>query len=130
MLEEAENGGMSDRTPQEVWAAAAARHRSGMPSVSRLLRAAEGYDLDTIADYTVRRYGDQQAATYRDGLLQSFEAIARNPDIGSDQGHIKAAVRRYVHQLHTIYYRTARQEIIIMRILGPGQDPLYQLLDR
>jgi len=95
----------------------------------RLLRAAEA-DLDAIAVYTVSRFGEQQAASYRDGLLQSFEAIARNPDIGSNQGHIKAALRRYVHQSHTIYYRTARQDIVIMRILGPGQDPLHQLLDR
>jgi len=29
MLEQADNGGMSDRTPREIWAAAEARHKSG-----------------------------------------------------------------------------------------------------
>lgn len=95
----------------------------------RLLRSAEA-DLDAIAEYTVICFGNEQANVYRDGLLQCFEALARNPDIGSDQSHIKPNLRRYVHRFHSVYYRTANQEVVVMRILGPGQDPLNHLLDQ
>jgi len=92
----------------------------------RLLRAAEN-DLGEIADYTVAKHGVQQARVYRDGLFKSFDAIAEHPEIGTDQSHIIPELRRFVHESHAIYYRIAENQIVVMRLLGPGQDPLSQL---
>lgn len=81
-------------------------------------------DLGNIASYTIERFGVQQARFYRDGLFQVFEIISDFPLMGSDQSQIKNNIRRHVHESHSIYYRVGANEIFILRILGPGKDPL------
>jgi len=44
----------------------------------RLMKMAEN-DLSGIADYTIKRFGIEQARQYRDGLLKAFEIIADFP---------------------------------------------------
>ncbi|WP_161990593.1 type II toxin-antitoxin system RelE/ParE family toxin [Candidatus Methylobacter oryzae] len=84
-------------------------------------------DLGNIACYTIQRFGIRQASLYRDGLFKAFEMISDFPLIGSDQSQIKKDIRRHVHESHSIYYRVDVDEILILRILGPGEDPLQQL---
>ena len=84
-------------------------------------------DLVSIADYTIDCFGIEQARVYRDGLFKAFEMITDFPLIGSDQNHIKKNIRRHVHEFHSIYYRVDGNEIIIYRILGPGEDPLLHV---
>ena len=91
----------------------------------RLLRAAEN-DLGEIADYTIAKHGVAQARVYRDSLLDTLETIARNPGIGTNQSHILPALRRFVHESHSIYYRVEDDGVVVLRLLGPGQDPLSQ----
>lgn len=91
----------------------------------QLTRSAER-DLRNIALYTIQQFGVRQAQIYRDGLLKAFQMLAEFPHIGSDQGQIKANVRRHVHASHSIYYRVEQKKIVILRILSPGEDPLRQ----
>ena len=84
-------------------------------------------DIANIASYTIQRFGINQARLYRDGLFKALEIIAEYPLIGSDQGHIKKNIRRFVHEFHSIYYRIDTNGIFIFRILGPGEDPLRNL---
>jgi len=84
-------------------------------------------DLISIATYTIERFGVRQASLYRDGLFKAFEMVADFPLIGSDQSQIKNNIRRHVHEFHSIYYRVDVNEIFILRILGPGKDPLQHL---
>jgi toxin ParE1/3/4 len=49
------------------------------------------------------------------------------PMIGNDQNHIKKNVRRQVYESHSIYYRVEAKTIFILRILGPGEDPLKHI---
>ncbi|MGI9302301.1 MAG: type II toxin-antitoxin system RelE/ParE family toxin [Gammaproteobacteria bacterium] len=93
-----------------------------------LLDSAE-VDLNEIADYTIENFGIEQARVYKDGLTRAFQLLAENPLIGSDQGHIRSNVRRFVHKSHAIYYRLDGDDVLVLRILGPGQDPLHQLLE-
>ena len=81
-------------------------------------------DLSNIAAYTIQNYGLRRARLYRDGLFKAFEIISDFPNIASDQNHIKANTRRHVHQFHAIYYRIDVERILILRILGPGEDPI------
>ena len=92
----------------------------------RLLRAADN-DLEKIADYTIAEHGVAQARVYRDNLLRALETIAENPGIGTNQNHILPALRRLVHESHSIYYRVEDGGVVVLRLLGPGQDPLSQL---
>ena len=92
----------------------------------RLLRRAED-DLVAIARYTVARFGPKQAHIYRDGLLETLDALTEHPMMGSDQGHIRPRLRRHVYKSHAIDYRPESNGVVIQRILGPGQDPLRNL---
>ena len=80
-----------------------------------------------IARYTTAQFGIQQAHVYRDGLLATLDALAEQPLMGSDQGHIRAKLRRHICKSHTIYYRPVVDGVVVQRILGPGQDPLRHL---
>ena len=93
----------------------------------RLSKHAEK-DLGNIAAYTIQNFGLGQARRYRDGLFKTFEMIADFPLIGSDQSQIKKNVRRHIYESHAIYYRIDGKGIIILRILGPGEDPLRHLI--
>lgn len=95
-------------------------------SAYRLLKKAEN-DLTSIAEYTIQHVGIEQAGRYRDGLFKAFEIIADFPLIGSNQSHIKKNMRRHVHEFHSVYYRVDADEVIIYRILGPGEDPLRHI---
>ncbi|MDD5319808.1 MAG: type II toxin-antitoxin system RelE/ParE family toxin [Methylococcales bacterium] len=92
----------------------------------RLSKRAEK-DLSNIAIYTIQHFGIKQARLYRDGLFKTFDTITEFPLIGSEQSHIKPKVRRFVYESHTIYYRVNSNDIVILRILGPGEDPLRHL---
>jgi toxin ParE1/3/4 len=92
----------------------------------RLSKHAEK-DLGAIASYTLQNFGITQARLYRDGLFKVFEMLSDFPLIGSDQSHIKQNVRRHVYESHSIYYRVDTNRIIILRILGPGEDPFRHL---
>jgi toxin ParE1/3/4 len=84
-------------------------------------------DLENIAIYTIQNFGFRQARIYRDGLFKTFEMIREFPMIGSDQSHIKQYVRRQVYESHAIYYRTDTKTIFILRILGPGENPVRHI---
>jgi len=84
-------------------------------------------DLGNIAVYSIENFGIRQARLYRNGLFKTFDLICEFPMIGSDQNHIKKNVRRQVYESHSIYYRIDANAIFILRILGPGEDPLRHL---
>jgi len=84
-------------------------------------------DLGNIAVYTIQNFGIRQARLYRDGLFKTFDMICEFPMIGSDQNHIKKNVRRQAYESHAIYYRVDTKTIFILRILGPGEDPLRHI---
>ena len=84
-------------------------------------------DIENIAVYTIQQFGIRQARIYRDGLFKTFDMICEFPMIGSDQSHIKQNVRRQVYESHTIYYQANIELILIIRILGPGEDPLRHI---
>lgn len=84
-------------------------------------------DLESIIAYTKDLFGVRQARTYKDGLEKLFEILADYPEIGSNRHDIQPGLRRLVYQAHAIYYRIEGNEIVVGRILGPGQDPLEEL---
>jgi len=92
----------------------------------RLSKRAEK-DFENIAVYSIKNFGIKQARLYRDGLFKTFDMICAFPMIGSNQNHIKKNVRRQVYESHSIYYRIDAKAIFILRILGPGEDPLRHL---
>ncbi|MBI2425790.1 MAG: type II toxin-antitoxin system RelE/ParE family toxin [Candidatus Hydrogenedentes bacterium] len=86
-------------------------------------------DLEAIASYTIARFGLEQARLYRDGLFKVFDLISEFPQSGSEQVRLRPKLRRLVHDAHAIYYEIRDEDILVVRILGRGQDPLSSFED-
>ncbi|WP_405223925.1 type II toxin-antitoxin system RelE/ParE family toxin [Lentisalinibacter sediminis] len=58
-------------------------------------------DLREIAEFSVRQFGAAQARSYGRGLISAMEMLTRHPLLGSDLGHVRPRIRRYVYGSHT-----------------------------
>lgn len=79
-------------------------------------------DLGRIADYTIEKFGIEQARNYRDSLIEAFELISDNPRIGRESGIVRAGYRRFSHQKHQTFYTNTNEGVLIVHILGSQQD--------
>ncbi len=87
----------------------------------RLSREAKE-DLREIYRYGLFEYGETQADKYFTDFFSRFEQIADQPYLYPAVDHIHDGYRRSVCGVHSIYYKTGRQGIAIIRILS-RQDP-------
>jgi toxin ParE1/3/4 len=85
----------------------------------RLSKSADR-DLSDIYVYTYREFGEAQADAYFESLEALLSKLSENPGLGVDVSAIREGYRRFTHQKHTIYYRTIKSGILVVRILGPG----------
>ena len=87
----------------------------------RLSRLAAA-DLESIAKYTIERFGIKQARRYRDGLEHAFQTLAEDPLRGRSAAHLATEMRRFEHESHIIFYRTLDQGILVARVLHQRMD--------
>lgn len=74
-------------------------------------------DLEAIAEYTIERFGLEQARGYRDDLGACFDRLANNPKLGRPAGELGPDLRRYEHRSHIIFYQQTLEGILIVRVL-------------
>jgi len=74
--------------------------------------------------FTGERFGRDQAALCADTLLNAFDRIADNPQIGRDMSAALPGRRRHLSGAHVIYYRIDEAGVFISRILHHAQDPI------
>lgn len=80
-------------------------------------------DIANIADYTIEKFGLNQARLYRNGLISSFKDISNRPERGRLYFHGKQKlVQRYRYKAHMIFYKRTNYGILIIRILGGRMD--------
>lgn len=79
-------------------------------------------DLEEIAEYTIDRFGIEQARRYRDGLKTCFVQLANNLTIGRKAEQLKPGLRRFEHQSHVVFYISERESILIVRVLHTSMD--------
>jgi toxin ParE1/3/4 len=79
-------------------------------------------DLSDIWDYTVDRWGTNQAETYTRALWQSIEAVAANPAMGEDCSVVRPGYRKFPSGSHLLFYRLTAAGIDIVRILHERMD--------
>ena len=91
-----------------------------MPRYRLSVRAAA--DVTGIADYTIERFGINQARRYRDGLEASFESLAANPLLGRSAEELAANLRRFEHESHVVYYEPQDGSVLIVRVLHETMD--------
>jgi len=79
-------------------------------------------DLEAIAEYTIKRFGLEQARRYRDELGVCFDQLAGNPKLGRRAEQLGEGLRRYEHRSHIIFYHQSGAKILIARILHYRMD--------
>ena len=87
----------------------------------RLSRLAAA-DLEEIAEYTIERFGIEQARRSRDGLKTCFVQLTNNPAIGRRAEQLIQGLRRFQHQSHVVFYITERESLLIVRVLHSSVD--------
>ena len=75
-------------------------------------------DLIRIHQFSVMRFGIQQADLYFEAFFEYFDLIAKRPFSFPSVEHIKPGYRRCVCGVDSIYYRIGENVIEIMTIIG------------
>jgi toxin ParE1/3/4 len=75
-------------------------------------------DLDRLYAYGVLSFGLRQADAYFDAMVAQFQDIADRPELYRTVDHIRQGYFRSVFRSHSIYYRIATDEVVIVRMLG------------
>jgi toxin ParE1/3/4 len=88
-------------------------------------------DLEEIWMYTVETWSEEQADRYYNLLLDEIEYLAKHPQAGKDQGHIREGYLRSRMKSHYIFYRINSDEklVEIIRILHQRMDVENRLND-
>jgi len=86
-------------------------------------------DLIEIAEYTVDRWGLEQADRYLDSLSRCFELLVSQPRIGRPCDRIRKGYRRIEHEKHVIFYLVGEEGIFISRILHQNMLPGKHLFE-
>jgi toxin ParE1/3/4 len=79
-------------------------------------------DLDEIWDYTVDRWGIDQAESYTRQLSKHIQAVAENPSLGHECEEVRAGYRQYPSGSHVLFYRLIDRGIEVVRILHERMD--------
>jgi len=79
-------------------------------------------DLEAIAEYTIERFGIDQARRYRDELAACFGQLTDHPGLGGRCEQLGPGLRRYEHRSHIVFYQAVGTDILIVRILHYRMD--------
>jgi len=89
---------------------------------SYLLTPAARNDLEDIWLYTVQQWSAEQADRYIDILEDTFDRLLFMPEMARARPEFDPAVRIHPSAEHLIIYQVERDHLVILRILGAGQD--------
>ena len=81
-------------------------------------------DLDSIWQYTVRKWSEQQADLYYNGLVAEFQMVvtAQN-NFDREYAEIRKGIFGHHYRKHLIFYRkTDNGDVLIIRILHEQMD--------
>jgi len=84
-------------------------------------------DLDAIADYTVDRWGKEQARVYIDALEARLKHLAHRPSIGRRRDELAPGLLCFPFESHVVYYSPTDFGIAVVRVLLNRQDPFRHI---
>ncbi len=79
-------------------------------------------DLANIYDWTLRRFGLEQAERYAQEFDQTFGYIAENPGLARDASNIRPGLFKLISGSHVVYVRISNTVLTVVRILHGGMD--------
>jgi toxin ParE1/3/4 len=74
-------------------------------------------DLQLMAEYTKREWGEAQKRKYLGVIQQSFKDLAISSVSGKSRDDVAKGLYCYSIQKHLIFYRETRHELVILRVL-------------
>lgn len=84
-------------------------------------------DLRDITIHTFNRWGLEQALLYADRIEITFQKLADNPHLGVTCNDVHPGYRKFVVEMHVIYYVVDGNIITIVRILHQSRKAKPQL---
>ncbi len=81
-----------------------------------------GLDINDLYVDGVLKYGLRQADLYYNGLIERFEFLADNPDIGTNSDELAPNVQRFPYGRHVVFFISVDTETLIVRVLGEEMD--------
>jgi toxin ParE1/3/4 len=79
-------------------------------------------DLEEIWDYTVERWGLDQAENYTRGIWQRIEAVAQRPTMGQNASNVSEGYYKISCGSHVLFNRPIAEGIDVVRILHERMD--------
>jgi toxin ParE1/3/4 len=80
-------------------------------------------DLEEIAAYTLREWGEAQATLYLSQLEHCCERLGGNPGLGRSCDAVREGLRRMEQGSHVVFYNTDGSGIVVERILHKSMVP-------
>lgn len=75
-------------------------------------------DLESIWDYTVEKWSENQAELYFNQIIRTCSEIAKNPNIGKYYTQVRVDLLGFKIGKHIVFYQSIeRQGITVFRIL-------------
>ena len=87
----------------------------------QLSKAAQ-FDIDDLYAGGVLKYGLCQADKYYDGLIERFEFLTENSNIGLNSDELAPNLQRFPYGRHVIFFTNTDTGIMIVRVLGEEMD--------
>lgn len=94
-------------------------------TLSRLAEA----DLESIAEYTLHRWGEAQAEKYLEEMEACCRMLASNPQLGRACDDIRPGLRRIERGEHIVFYRTTAAGVFVVRVLHGAMLPQRHVID-
>ena len=84
-------------------------------------------DLINIIDFTVEQWGAEKAHKYINGLEETAQIIADNPEIGINRESLLEGLSCFPYESHILYYYKQANQIAIIRVLHQNMEPKHHL---
>lgn len=84
-------------------------------------------DFKSIIRYTKRKWGKEQALTYREMLRNQLDIIRENPQIGHQKPDLQQGILALHVKRHFIFYQLEGNTVYILRILHDSMDYAWHL---
>ena len=79
-------------------------------------------DLSEMYDFTIEKFGTDQAIKYLSELEELFYVICTNPHTGRTRNEIRKGLRSSSYVSHVVFYRVIEKRIRIVRVLHATRD--------
>ncbi len=79
-------------------------------------------DLYDIGLYSQNKYGVKQRNQYLDDIMDKFQLLAQQPELGQDRSALKIGLYSLLINSHVIFFKKFSYGIRIIRVLHQSMD--------